>query len=155
MLWVVVISYTYLSWRLKDCLATAEFGYDSYEEAHGMMALRPLMMSQSATPHKLLNDLWKLSIVCMLLFRQWPALYNLVCVPWSSTTGRKIVWIFPLFCLVKMLQNRMLKLINQWVRFAITHKLWLVLLELVIHMAYIITEYINLNCWQTSDIHKV
>ena len=27
------------------------------EEAHGRMALRPLMMSQSATPHKLLNDL--------------------------------------------------------------------------------------------------
>ena len=40
-----------------DCLATAEFGYESYEEAHVRMALRPLMMSQSATPHKLLNDL--------------------------------------------------------------------------------------------------
>ena len=41
-----------------DCLATAEFGYESYEEAHGRVTLRPLMMSQSATPHKsLLNDL--------------------------------------------------------------------------------------------------
>ena len=38
-------------------LATAEFGYESYEEAHGRMAFRWLMMSQSATPHKLLIDL--------------------------------------------------------------------------------------------------
>ena len=34
MLWDVVISYMYLSWRLVDCLVTAEFGYESYEEAH-------------------------------------------------------------------------------------------------------------------------
>ena len=40
-----------------DCLATADFVYESYEEAHGRMALRPLMMTQWATPHKLLNDL--------------------------------------------------------------------------------------------------
>ena len=40
-----------------DFLATAEFGYESYEGAHGRMAFRWLMMSQSATPHKLLNDL--------------------------------------------------------------------------------------------------
>ena len=52
-----------------DCLATAEFGYESYEEAHGRMALRLLMVSQSATPHKLLNDLlFKFSIMSMLLF---------------------------------------------------------------------------------------
>ena len=31
--------------------------YFMSEEAHGRMALRPLNMSQSATPHKLLNDL--------------------------------------------------------------------------------------------------
>ena len=31
--------------------------YFMNEEAHGRMALRPLMMSQSATPHKLLNDI--------------------------------------------------------------------------------------------------
>ena len=31
--------------------------YFMNEEAHGRMAFRPLMMSQSATPHKLLNDL--------------------------------------------------------------------------------------------------
>ena len=31
--------------------------YFMNEEAHGRMALRPLMMSLSATPHKLLNDL--------------------------------------------------------------------------------------------------
>ena len=40
-----------------DCLATTKFDYESYEETHGRMALRPLMMGQSATPHKLLNDL--------------------------------------------------------------------------------------------------
>ena len=52
-----------------DCLATAEFGYKSYQEAHGRMALRPLMMSQSAIPDKLLNDLLgKFSIVSMLFF---------------------------------------------------------------------------------------
>ena len=53
-----------------DCLATAEFGYESYEEAHGRMALRQLMISQSATPHNLLNDLLcKFSIVSMFFFR--------------------------------------------------------------------------------------
>ena len=47
-----------------DCLATVEFGYESYEEAHGRMALRRLMMSQSSTPHKLLNCLLcKFSII--------------------------------------------------------------------------------------------
>ena len=52
-----------------DCLATAEFGYESYEEAHGRMALRPLMMSQSATLDKALNDLLcKFSIMSMLFF---------------------------------------------------------------------------------------
>ena len=52
-----------------DCLATAEFGYESYEEAHGRIALRLLRMSQSTTPHKLFNDLLcKFSIVSMLFF---------------------------------------------------------------------------------------
>ena len=52
-----------------DCIATAEFGYESYEEAQGRMALGLLMMSLSATPHKLLNDLLcKFSIMSMLFF---------------------------------------------------------------------------------------
>ena len=52
-----------------DCLANAEFVYEYYEEAHARMTLRPLMMSQSATPHKLLNDiLCKFSIMSMLFF---------------------------------------------------------------------------------------
>ena len=56
-----------------DCLETAEFGYESYKEAHGRMALRPLMMSQTATPHKLLNYLLcKFSIVGMLFFCNEP-----------------------------------------------------------------------------------
>ena len=33
-------------------LKTAEFGYEFYKEAHGRMALGPLMMSQSTTLHK-------------------------------------------------------------------------------------------------------
>ena len=45
-----------------DCLVAAEFEYEFNEEAHGRMALRPQMMSQSATPHKLLIDL--LCIFC-------------------------------------------------------------------------------------------
>ena len=52
-----------------DCLATAEFEYESDEEAHGKMVLRRLMMSQSATPDKLLNYLLcKFSIVSRLFF---------------------------------------------------------------------------------------
>ena len=39
---------------IQECLATAEFGYESFEGAHGRMAVRPLLMSQSATLHKLL-----------------------------------------------------------------------------------------------------
>ena len=59
----------YLFCRLVDCLANAEFVYEYHEEAHARMALRSLMMSQSATPHKLLNDiLCKFSIVSMLFF---------------------------------------------------------------------------------------
>ena len=43
--------------------------YFMNEEAHGRMALRPLMMRQSATTHKLLNDLErKYSIVSLLFF---------------------------------------------------------------------------------------
>ena len=53
-----------------------------------------------------------------------------------------------------MLPNRTLNLINQWMRYVMTHKLWIVLLELVIQMSYIVTEYFTVNCWQTSDIHK-
>ena len=46
-----------------------QFEYEFYEEAHGRMALRPLMMSQSATPHKLLNDLLcEFPIVSLLFF---------------------------------------------------------------------------------------
>ena len=58
-----------------DCLVTAEFGYESYEEVHvhDRMTLMPLIldakMSQSSTPHKLLNNLLrKFSIVSMLFF---------------------------------------------------------------------------------------
>ena len=54
---------------LKTCGLSCNCRYESYEEAHGRMALRPLMMSQTATPHKLLNDLLcKFSIVGMLFF---------------------------------------------------------------------------------------
>ena len=146
----VVISYMYLSWRLVDCLATAEFGYESYEEAHDRMALGPLMMSLSATPHRLLKDLlrnfplWVCSSFCN----------EQLC---TNATGRKNFWIFPLFCLIKMLPNRMLNLINgrckiKWVCYAMTYKLWLVLLEPVIQMTYIITEYVTLNCWRLAFI---
>ena len=75
-----------------------------------------------------------------------------LCVQCSSATGRKIVWIFPLFCLAEILPNRTLNLINQWVPYALTHKLWLVLLELVIQMPYIITEYFFCHCELLTNV---
>ena len=56
--------YQLIIWKTKTC-GTAihdlpeptEFGYESYEEANGRMALRPLMISHSAAPPELMNDL--------------------------------------------------------------------------------------------------
>ena len=49
--------------------------------------------------------------------------------------------------------KRTLNLINQRVCYTMTHKLWLVLLELVIQMSYILAEYVTVNCLQTADIN--